>query len=72
MFIENISLEHFSALPNIEINSSTKPFPRHTELHYFFSCDHKQDAATNNTHNKHLIELLKEEKLLTSTLSKIW
>ena len=34
--IEGISLEHFSTLPQTEIKSSTKPFPRHTVFHSFF------------------------------------
>ena len=32
--IEGIALEHFSALPQTEINSSTKPCPRHAVFHY--------------------------------------
>ena len=38
----------------------------------FFSDDNKHDAATTTSHRKYLIELSKEQKLLTSTLSKIW
>ena len=36
------------------------------------SYDSKQDAATKNAHSKRFIEMLKEQKVLTSTLSKIW
>ena len=72
MSIEVISLEHFSALPQTEINSSTKPCPSHEVFHYFLSDDIKQDADTTNTQSKHLIDLLKEQKVLTSTISKIW
>ena len=72
MSIEGISLEHFSALTQIEINSSTKPFPRHVVYHSFLSDDSKQDAATTTAHSKLLIEMLREKKLLTSTLSTIW
>ena len=36
------------------------------------SDDSKQDAATTTAHMIRLIELLKEQKLFTSTLSKIW
>ena len=32
----------------------------------------KQDSDTTTSHTKRLIELLKEQKLLTSTLSTIW
>ena len=34
--IEGITLEHLSALPQTEINSSTKSFPRHAVFHSFF------------------------------------
>ena len=33
--IERIVLEHFSALQQTEINSSTKPCPRNAVFHYF-------------------------------------
>ena len=72
MSIESIVLEHFSALPHTEINSSTKPCPSHAVLNYFLSYDSKQDADTTSTNIKSLIERLKEQKLLTSTLSTIW
>ena len=39
---------------------------------FFLSDDSKQDAATNTAHRKRFIELLKEKKVLTSTLSTIW
>ena len=38
----------------------------------FFFVDSKQYSATTTAHSKFLIELLKEKKLLTSTLSTIW
>ena len=41
-------------------------------LHYFLSYDSKQDAVTTTAHSKSLIELLKNQKKLTSTLSTIW
>ena len=41
-------------------------------FHYFLSDDIKQDAFTTTAHSKILIEMLKEQKLLTSTLSTIW
>ena len=41
-------------------------------FHSFLSDDSKQDAATTTAHSKRLIELLKEEKKLASTLSTIW
>ena len=72
MSIEGIALENFSALPQTEINSSKKPCPHYAVFHSFLSDDSKQDADTTNTHSKFLIELLKEQKLLTSTLITIW
>ena len=69
--IEGIPLEHFSALPHTEINSSTKSCPRHVVFCSFLSDDSKQDTATTTSHSKLLIELLKEQKVITSTLSKI-
>ena len=60
--IEGIALEHFSALSQTKINSSTKLYPRHAVLHYFLSGDIKQDSATTNEQSKILIELLKTKK----------
>ena len=40
-------------------------------FHSFFSDDSKQDAVTTIAHSKCLIEVLKEQKVTTSTLSKI-
>ena len=53
--IEVISLETFSALPQTEINSSTKICPRHKVFHYFLSDDSKQDGSTTATHSKRFI-----------------
>ena len=53
MNIEGIALEHFSALPQTEIKTSTKACPYHAYLSY----DSKQDAATTTAHIKRLIEL---------------
>ena len=71
MFIDGIALEHFSAFAQTEINSSTRPCPRHA-VFKCFSDDNKQYAATTTSHSIRLIELLKEQKVLTSTLSTIW
>ena len=37
-----------------------------------FCRDSKQDAATTTSHSNRFIEMLEEQKLLTSTLSTIW
>ena len=60
MSIEVIALGHFSSLPQTEINSSTKPCPRHAVFHYFLSDDSKQDASTTTAHKKRFIELFKK------------
>ena len=54
--IEGIAPEHFSALTETEINSSTKPCPRHAVFNYF-SDDSKQDDDTTTSHSKRLIEI---------------
>ena len=72
MSIEVIALEHFRELTQTEIKASTKVCPRHAVFHYFFSDEIKRYSSTTNSHRNCLIELLKEQKLLTSTLSKIW
>ena len=70
--IEVIELARCSALPEIVINSSTTSCPCHALFHSFLSDYSKQDASTTASHSKSLIELLKEGKLLTSSLSAIW
>ena len=72
MSIDVISLENFSALPPTEIKSSTKSCRLHAVFHYYFSDDSNQYAATTTAHRIFFIELLKEQKVLTSKLSKIW
>ena len=72
MSIEGIVLEHFSASPQSDINSSTLSRPRHAVFHYFLSDDSNQDFATTNAHSKSLISLLKNKQLLPTQLSKIW
>ena len=60
LYIDVIALEHFSALPQTEINSSTKSCPRHAMFHFFLSYDSKQDSATTTIHGKRLIGLFKK------------
>ena len=59
MFIEGISLEHFNALPQTEIYSSTNACPRNVVFNYLLPDNRKQDAATTTAHIKRFIELLK-------------
>ena len=72
MSIEGIALEHFSAAPQSDINSSSLPCPRHVVFHSFLSDDSKQDAATTTAHSKLLISFLKNEKVFKTSLSTIW
>ena len=55
MSIEGIALEHFSAVPQADINSSTLSRPRHAVFHSFLSDDIRQDADTTTAHRKRLI-----------------
>ena len=55
MSIEGIVLEHFSALPKADINSTTPSRQRHAVFHYFLSDDIKQYYATTTAHRKSLI-----------------
>ena len=71
MSIEGIALEHFSASPKADINSTTPLRQRHTLFHSFLSDDRKQDAATNTAHSKHFISLLKEKILMATSLITI-
>ena len=52
MSIEGITLEHFSAVPQSDINSSTLSRPWHAVFNYFLSDDSKQDATTTTAHRK--------------------
>ena len=54
MSIDGISLEHFSALPKTDINSTTPSLQRHAVFHSFLSDDSKQDYATTTAHIKRL------------------
>ena len=65
-------MEHSSALPQIEISSYTKPCPHYALFNSLLPDDSKQYAATTTAHSKHLIELLKNNIKLASTLSIIW
>ena len=65
-------MEHFSAAPKADIKSSTISRQRHAVFHSFLSDDSKQDAATTTAHTKRLISLLKDKKLLTTSLSTMW
>ena len=52
MSIEVIALEHFSAAPQADINSSSFSRPRHAVFHSFLSDEREQGAATTTAHSK--------------------
>ena len=72
MSIEGIVLEHFSAVPQADIKSSTLSRQRHAVFHSFLFDNSKQDAATATAHIKKFILLLKDKNVLTTSLSTIW
>ena len=72
MPIEGILLEHSSAAPQADINSTTPSRLRHAVFYSFLSGDSKQDAVTTTAQSKPLISLLKKKQVLTTLLSKIW
>ena len=72
MSIEGIALEHFIEVPQTNINSTTPSPQRHSVFHFFKSDDSKQYSATTTENSKHLISFLKEKKVMTTSLSKIW
>ena len=72
MSIEVIALEIFSVVPKTDIHSTIPSRQCHEVFHSFLSDNSKQDDATTTAHSKRLISLLKDKKLLTTSLSKIW
>ena len=65
-------MEHFSAAPQADINSTTQSRLRHEVFHYFLSDNSKQDSATNTSHSKQLVSFLNIKQVLTTSLSTIW
>ena len=64
MYIEGIALEHFSALPKTDINSTTPSRQSHALFYYFLYDDRKQDNATTTANSKRLISLRKYKNYL--------
>ena len=62
----------FQQVPQTDINSTKPSRQRHAVFHSFLSYNSKQDAATPTEHRKRLFSLLKDKKVLTASLSKIW
>ena len=61
MSIEGIVLEHFSAVPQTNLNSTTPSRKHHAAFYSFYYDDIKQNAATTTEHSKHLISFIKEK-----------
>ena len=62
MSIEGIVLEHFSAVPKSDINSTAPSLQRHSVFHYFLSDGGKQDYDTTTACRKRLVAILKDKK----------
>ena len=71
MSIEGISLENCSTLTKADINSTAPSRKRHAVFHSFLSDYSKHDASITTAHSKGLISLLKDKKILTTSLNKI-
>ena len=71
VYIEGIILEHFSEVPQTNLNSTTPSSKHHEVFHSFLSDKINQDASTNNAHSKRFISLLNEKKVLTLSLRTI-
>ena len=52
MYIEVITLEHFSASPKTDINPTKLSRQRYAVFHSFLSDDSKQYDATTTTHSR--------------------
>ena len=72
MSIKVIKLRFFSELAKADIYSTTQSHQRHAVFYSFLSDDSKHDPYTTTAHSKNLVSLLKEKKVMTKSLSKIW
>ena len=63
---------NFSVLPKADIHSNTLSRQRRAVFRSFLSENIKQDSETTTAHSNHLISFLKDKKLLTTSLGKIW
>ena len=62
MSIDGIALEHFSALPKADINSTKLSNQHHAVFYSFLSDNSTHDAATTTAHSNRLILLIKDTK----------
>ena len=60
--IEGIASEHFTTVPQTNINSNTPSHQHHTMFHSFLSADSKQDANTTPAHSKGFIHFSNTKK----------
>ena len=72
MYIEGIELERFSATDQGRLPLSLQSFKLHVVFYSFMSNNRKQYSDTTAEHSKHIIELLRNRKLLFSGIVIIW
>ena len=65
-------MEHFSAVPQANINSSKLLRQPHALFHFFLCNDSKHDVFTTTVYSKLFISLIKVKNVLTTPLSTIW
>ena len=70
--MESTKLEHFSAVPKTDINSTTPSLQLHAEFHSFLSNNSKQDAENTTAHSNIFISLLKDKIIFTTSLATIY
>ena len=70
--IEGIVLEHFRAPTTTDTAGTSQPRTCHALFHSFFSDYIKQDSATTIALIKRIIQLLKQQNILSNKLSTIF
>ena len=70
--IEGIKLDRFSATTQTEVAATSQERTRHSVFCTFLNGDIKQDASTTVAHIKRIIALLKQCKIVSAKLGKIW
>ena len=70
--IEGIALEHFRASNKSSLSLKSDSVSRQAVFSSFLLDDNKQDAATEDSHSKHIIRLLQNRKVLMANKSTTW
>ena len=71
VYIEGIALEHLRAPTHIKTAGTTQARTCHAVFHSFLFNDRKQDSATTIAHSKHIIELLKQQNIMSNMVITI-